>query len=340
MRTKSPTFFDQMLSLAAWFNLAAVLVVAVLIMVVGERWWFSAALAYLPRLPWLLPSVVILFLLLLKRPKLAPLALVPALIVAVPLMSLCMPVATAKAGDQSIRVATCNIQSGFPRFGSVVRELQRLEPDVILFQECETPRDEIAAKWPGFYHDHVDEYDVTSRWPVERLDILDNAESHRFTAAIYRIAHPERPFVLVNVHLSTAREGLAHLRNNELSLSESTQRLANWQIIREAEVHGLAERVSELMDEPVVLAGDFNQPWSSQFIQADFPTATWTNAFDVAGTGYGYTAPTDTERLWPHNTPWLRIDHIVVNDRFGVLDAEVGASAGSDHRLVAADLTW
>lgn len=333
-----PSTLDSVLSLAAWINLIGVLAVAGLIMFVGENWWFSTALSYLPRLPWLIPSLLLTGLLILRRPKLTPLAIIPALIVAVPLMGLCMPVATAEPADHAMRVISCNIQNGQPRFGSVVREMERLDADIMLFQECETPRERMSEKWPDFYHAHIDMFDVTSRWPVTMLDVVGSEASNRYCAAIFRIDHPERPFVLVNVHMSTVRHGLGHLRNTSLSIGESTQRVSDWQAIREIEFQELADAVAKITDEPIVMAGDFNQPWQGQFLQRQF--SNWTSAFDVAGTGYGYTTPTDTEKMWPKNTPWIRIDHIAVNDGFGVTHAEVGKSAGSDHRLIAADLTW
>lgn len=333
-----PSKLQSVLSLATWLNLAAVLIVCVLIMGIGERWWFSAALSYLPRLPWLVPSVVLSLLCLVFRPKLAIAAIVPLVLVAVGLMGLCMPVAAAEEGEHTIRLASCNIQHGDPRFGSVVIELQRLDADVMFFQECDQPRPRMAEKWPEFHAAHLESFDVTSRWPVTALGLVDSEGSHRFCAGVFRIDHPERPFVLVNVHLSTARHGLSHLRNTSLSLSEAARLASDWQLIRETEIRELAKQVEGYANEPLVLAGDFNQPWSGQFVQDMF--GDMTNAFDVAGTGYGYTAPTDSGRLWPNNCPWLRIDHIAVNDQFGVTHAEIGTSAGSDHRLIAADLTW
>lgn len=329
--------FDAILLVATWLNLAAVLVVAVLIMGIGEHWWFSTALSYLPRFPWLIPSVLLVPALLWRRWKWTPLAVVPALIVAVPLMGLCMPVAKSAAGEHTIRIASCNIQDGRPRFASVARELERFEPDIIALQECTTPQKRLAKDWPNYYHQHVDSFDITSRWPIEMIDTVDSEGSNRYVAAVFRIQHPTRPFVLIDVHLSTARHGLTHLRDRS-NIGTAIEAVSDWQAVRRTEIQELATRVRAITDEPIVLAGDFNQPWSSQFVQEVF--SRWTNAFDVAGVGYGYTKPTDSNRFWPRNTPWIRIDHIAVNNGFGVVHAETGQSAGSDHRTIVADLTW
>lgn len=329
--------FDSILAVATWLNLLAVMVISALIMGIGEHWWFSAALVYLPRLPWLLPSVVLVPVLLWRRWKWTPLAIVPIFVVAVPLMGLCMPVAKAAKGEHAMRIASCNIQDGLPRFASVAHELERYQPDIIVLQECTTPRPRLAEMWPDFHHFHMDDFDVTSRWPIEMLEMIDSRASNRYVAVVLRVSHPERPFLLVDVHLSTPRHGLSHLRDTS-NLGSAVRAVTDWQLIRQTEIEEMAARIRELTDEPVVMAGDFNQPWSSQFVQNAF--GHWTNAFDVAGSGYGYTTPTDTKKIWPSNTPWARVDHVVVNASFGVTHAEVGRSSGSDHRMIVADLTW
>lgn len=329
--------FDSILGLATWLNFVAVIAVAALNILVGEHWWFSTAFCYLPRLPWLIPSLVLVPLLLWRRWKWTPLAIVPAFIVAVPLMGLCMPVAKAAPGEHSLRIASCNIQDGLPRFASVVRELQRCKPDIIVLQECATPQPRMQTDWPDYHHAHIDDFDISSRWPIEMLGMIDSRTSNRYVAAVYRVAHPERPFLLADIHLSTPRHGLSQLRDLN-NLSSAIRGVSDWQAIRHAEIQELAAQIIEFGDEPIVLAGDFNQSWSGQFLQESF--SSWTNAFEVAGTGYGYTTPTDTSRVWPNNTPWARVDHIVVNQQFGITHAEIGTSAGSDHRLIFADLTW
>jgi len=58
------------------------------------------------------------------------------------------------------------------------------------------------------------------------------------------------------------------------------------------------------------------------------------DAFSSAGFGYGFTHGHSLK-------PWvsfLRIDHILVSDDIGVVNAYAGGSKGSQHRPVIADL--
>jgi endonuclease/exonuclease/phosphatase family metal-dependent hydrolase len=85
---------------------------------------------------------------------------------------------------------------------------------------------------------------------------------------------------------------------------------------------------------PALVMGDFNLPSDSRIFQSY-----WGDLIDAhaaAGWGYGYTSPCHTHRFWPEGSPWVRIDHILTDDRFQVHHCQVGANNGSDHRLITA----
>ena len=63
------------------------------------------------------------------------------------------------------------------------------------------------------------------------------------------------------------------------------------------------------------------------------------NAFDERGTGFGYTAPCSMRYRWFHDSPWVRIDHILADPTWTVRACAVGRGRGSDHRLIWALLT-
>ena len=87
---------------------------------------------------------------------------------------------------------------------------------------------------------------------------------------------------------------------------------------------------------PELLIGDFNMPISSSLYQKSW--GEMANAFDVAGSGFGFTSPCDQFLFWPDYVPWLRIDHILASSHWQVLRCQVGAGNGSDHRFIAATL--
>jgi endonuclease/exonuclease/phosphatase (EEP) superfamily protein YafD len=73
---------------------------------------------------------------------------------------------------------------------------------------------------------------------------------------------------------------------------------------------------------PRIVAGDFNAPVESRIYRDEWEG--WTNAFSAAGFGLGST------RL----NGWIRarIDHVLVDDEWKVVDAQPGRDVGSDHR--------
>ena len=89
-------------------------------------------------------------------------------------------------------------------------------------------------------------------------------------------------------------------------------------------------------DRPLIVVGDFNTPTSSNLFQEFWGDLQ--SAFDVAGTGYGYTSPCKTHRFWLPQTPWARIDHILCSRHWTIRECHIGHSNGSDHRLIAAEL--
>jgi endonuclease/exonuclease/phosphatase (EEP) superfamily protein YafD len=67
--------------------------------------------------------------------------------------------------------------------------------------------------------------------------------------------------------------------------------------------------------------GDFNTPAESRIHRSEWRG--WTNAFSVAGFGLGGTRLNGWFRV--------RIDHVMVDDSWEVLDARLGEDVGSDH---------
>ena len=86
---------------------------------------------------------------------------------------------------------------------------------------------------------------------------------------------------------------------------------------------------------PLLVLGDFNMPVTSSLFQQHWKDLG--SAFDAAGWGYGYTAPCGTKgNYWPHNLPWLRIDHILLSRHWDATACWIGSSDASDHRWIAA----
>jgi endonuclease/exonuclease/phosphatase family metal-dependent hydrolase len=82
--------------------------------------------------------------------------------------------------------------------------------------------------------------------------------------------------------------------------------------------------------------GDFNMPTVSHLYRSVWRD--FTNAFEEAGWGFGYTAPCTTHARWFDDVPWVRIDHILADPTWTVRACEIGHGRGSDHRLIWASL--
>lgn len=98
------------------------------------------------------------------------------------------------------------------------------------------------------------------------------------------------------------------------------------------------ERIAETIDRerlPVIIAGDFNEgpfSWAYRRLSRVAGGGMRVDAFHVAGRGDG--------RTYSGRRPVVRIDFVLVDPAFEVVDAVVPATTISDHRPVVARLRW
>lgn len=328
----------------AWGSLGLSLVLPLLILGVSERWWLSAALVYLPRQPWLVPPLLALVLTAFwNRRALAP-ALIALAGIAGPGMGISLGGLSGGLFAESypatspgaIRVVSANVQAFKPDFPSLVAEIGRLSPDVVVFQEAFGDHRLVADLLAGWYVVRDEEYLIASRWPVQKLGLCESATFDRNCALTARIKHPGGDFLLANIHLATARFGLNELSPGSILTGAGPAALTDYISRREAEALDARSWIEGLRGElPVLAAGDFNMPVDSHILEHTFGDLR--NTFSEAGLGYGYTAPNKT-RTWPTHTPWSRVDHVLVSDEWRIDRVGTGSSNGSDHKLVWADI--
>lgn len=304
---------------------------------VSEDWWVSAALSYLPRAPYLALSLAVVPAVMLRQWGRAVVNGLCGAVVAGPVMGLCAPVGVSdssgvKSAEDSLLVLTCNIQNGDSDLPTLLAEIDALRPDVIALQETKRGGAALSAHFTDWQTVHVGEFWVASRYPVRLIDQCDAEATRRTTAILCEIASPRETWLLCDVHLSTARHGLTGLRWHSLLSGAGVDDLKWRQWERRLESEETLRFVSRYSDRPLIVAGDFNTPTNSSLF-GDVWNG-WRSAFDVEGWGYGFTSPCNTRRLWPENTPWLRIDHILCDAGWRIHQAGIGTSAGSDHRLL------
>ncbi len=325
-------------------NALAVLALFVLVCFVSEKWWVSAAISFVPRLPFAVPSVVLLVMTLLKMPRWSILNGLASVVGLVFIGGLCAPVDRDSRPDDStriIRLLSCNVQDGDSYPDLLLREFLKVDADVLVLQEalgCES----IDQVYSDRHILQRGEYRIISRYPVRQVGELRTptvfGNTGRLTATVFEVDHPTGTFQVVNVHCHTARWGLRELSWDSIVTGNGVEAFQTFQIIREMELNALAEYCAMAARRmPTLFVGDFNTPSSSSMFNDSW--SRYRNAFESAGWGYGYTSPCNTANRWPNNTPWLRIDHILATSNWAIHSAAIGHTNGSDHRLVWAEVS-
>lgn len=85
---------------------------------------------------------------------------------------------------------------------------------------------------------------------------------------------------------------------------------------------------------PAIVVGDLNAGWAHPPFRAMLSTAKLTDAMAAAGHPWTMTWPTDHAPV----PPFATLDHVLVTDGIGVVDADDFAVTGSDHRALWARL--
>ena len=340
-RTRISKKFVRFLTIA---NLGALTVVWYLLFQVSETWWLSTALTYLPRLPYAFPAFVLLAGSILWDRRTVVLNIVAIAIALGPIAEYKIPVSSMLAGSPTstpgppLKVVSCNIQQFRPDFTTVLRELASEAPDVVAFQECQGLHPLLDQFFDGWHCAHVSEFWIGSKYPVREIGRCTSAAFKRTTALAVEIDTPDGTFQLINLHLMTARHGLRGLNLRSLVSDLDAGEAERSTALRDAEAAQTRTFAFDLQsDMPQIVVGDFNVPSSSSMYRRYWNGLT--NAFDVRGIGYGYSAPCSPHRFWLDGVPWIRVDHVLTSTDWSVNECHIGRRNGSDHRLIAASLS-
>jgi endonuclease/exonuclease/phosphatase (EEP) superfamily protein YafD len=328
----------------SWFYLAALAGLCWLLFVVSESWWVSTVLTYAPRVPFAAPTLGLLVASMFwHRPSLwvnvVSLAVVlgPVMGLSLPASRLLSPAVAESAGNLELKVVSCNVQAFKPNFAQVLEEIAVIDPDVVALQEAFPLSPLLDEAFRGWYTVRHDRYWVGSRFPLKQVAQCEVPIFERSAGMVVEIETPSGPVLLGDIHQMTARRGLLELSKRSLIDGEGPRRLEESQELRAEESLTIRDQIEMARgDKPLLVVGDFNTPVSSQMFQHHW--GDFQSAFDLAGIGYGYTSPCKANRYWPKNLPWARIDHILCSPEWSVRSCQIGKSAGSDHRLIAATL--
>jgi endonuclease/exonuclease/phosphatase (EEP) superfamily protein YafD len=334
----------RILSLA---DFVVVALATAILWIVSEHTWWGTLFLFLPRHVFLaVPTLLLLCSLFTDRRSIL-INLAGMALAAGPLMGGRVPLSFfvgRNTPKSRIRIVSCNVQVYGPDFDSVVREIKAHSPDVVVLQEAVGESPLLPRYFPGWHILNEDQYLIGSRYPLRRIDLCNTGDFPNATALTVRIDAPGRPFLLHDLHLTTPRFGFLKLTWRSVldgSGPRYVERYTERRLAEALRVRAYVDRIDAKSENepplPVVIAGDFNTPSVSHLYRTAWHG--FTNAFDHAGLGFGYTAPCTNHRHWFDDVPWVRIDHILADDHWSISACGVGRSKGSDHRLIWAILS-
>lgn len=332
-------FSPRHVIILSWVNFVAMWLVIALIHGVSEGWWLSTLILYLPRIPWMIPALILTPLSLRITWKAALINVASVLLVLGPIMNWQCGGLASPAVDKTaprITIVSCNVQSFRPHFDQVVHEINRINPDIVLFQEAFEDHPLVETLFEGWHVDRVDEYLTASKWPVRFQGKCEIGALDRTTVVRYTVATPHGELTICNVHQISPQHEMRDLRPWSIVTGSGVSELNQATVMRDVEALKAREftRTSKPSSTPTVIAGDFNMPNDSSLFRQHWGDLT--DAYAVSAVGYGYTSPCFANKEFLSNCPWAQVDHILATQGIAVERCWIGRSGGSDHRLIAA----
>jgi endonuclease/exonuclease/phosphatase (EEP) superfamily protein YafD len=234
--------------------------------------------------------------------------------VLLPLLPRSAPATTGR----TLRIASANLLVVNETPGALAAELERLDADIYFLQELSASWDDELERL-GFWRRYPFNRRITgedafgaaiaSRLPVRDIEVFWSSELPQMRGVL-RL--DDRDVDVVCIHLLPPR----------------TQEYTRYYHLGAEELLGIVRR---LQQRSFIVAGDFNSTPDSDFATRMRDLAD--DAWEAGGRGFGFTWPNGMFQIPP-----IRLDHIFVSRDLGVLAAQVGEGAGSDHRPVVADV--
>ncbi len=237
--------------------------------------------------------------------------------------------ANATSEARTLRIVSFNVDYADDLdilFGLAV---PRWSADVIVFQACGDPAASILERSTGADYKgiKVGEFCIASKHPLVGGKLIP-LNPPRFAgkpayAVHVRVQMGGDTVSVVAVHLASPRRELS------AALKMDFTKLENSIIARMQQADKLS-RYLQGINEPLVIAGDFNTLEESQIYQRYF--ASYTNAFRATSSGFGHTMQAGIHRL--------RIDHVLTGAGMQPVALDTEWDWPTEHRPVVATLRF
>lgn len=333
---------SQLVRAAAYAYPLSLLALCAALSGVGERHWLTAGLLYVPRALFALPLVPLLPALWLIGPRRLLWTQAAALLLTLfPLMGLVLPWPTRAPPGPRLRVLSYNVDTARGGSDRLLGVVDRLAPDLVLFQESPWHgplHDGLRARFAHF--DHIEQFVTASRFPIlERTSPPEPPASagpylQRFVR--YLVDTPLGKVAVYSLHPLSPRGTIDRARLADLlhgrapgdgGSGNPESVLGRNAAMREAQL-AQATVMARRERYPVLLAGDTNLPGSSRALRV--LAGGYTDGFRRASFGFGYT--------FPARRPFLRLDRILAGPELDFSAFRVGCPDASDHCWVSAEL--
>jgi vancomycin resistance protein VanJ len=337
-------FAMGVLTWLTWLHLAALVTALVALRFIGERWWLTGVLLYVPRVFVLLPCLLLVPSLLVVGPR--RLLLVQLLTVWLAVfvgMGFVLPALRAHAGSKSLRLMSYNVRSCSCGQAELATRIESYAPDVVVLQELCGESNELVARLRQHYAVvHTwDQFLLASRYPLLSVrkpgGFQQGGEQHNERFMRYELDTTLGRIAFYSMHPLSPHEAFHALRGVPImpalrdgsiwhgGSAEATLR-DNFRV-RDRQLSA-ASALAAADTRPRVLMGDTNlaglSPWAERYFGA------YRDAFESAGSGFGYT--------FPSIVPWLRLDRMFASPDLRFVHFETGCDRDSDHLCVLAQL--
>jgi vancomycin resistance protein VanJ len=331
-RGRKPGRAARIAAWGCWVYLILLVALWVLLYFAADRWWPGTFVLFGPRWLCFLPALALIPAAAWFRPRILlgpiPLSLFIALI---PITDFCVPwrpLVTRSRSRLPIRVLTCNLHEAKDKDTEALgRLIQDTNPAIVAIQNWHERYQKRIFGEEHWHFRRLDQLYLASRNPIGAVALWQDPSITKAAAvARFEVHTPTCALQLINLHLTTPREGLAAILSGDRSGPEKVE--ANIKVRRResAAVRALVDQVAG----PVLVVGDFNVPVESCIYRQFWND--YTDAFGTAGLGWGHTFHT--------RRSGVRIDHILGGPGWRCTRCWVGPDVGSPHRPLIADMEW